>query len=110
MYWYIFILKLEQLQRLGSEIYPRHPMITHTSDSHQIPSQKNTKSKLVKKIAKNSNFELLQKNVHARHVLKWLIRYINMNWIRPELYVLQIGHGMRDGRKDGWTEGRMDLV
>ena len=25
---------------------PRRPMITHTSDSHQIPSQNNTKSKL----------------------------------------------------------------
>ena len=33
-----------------------HPMITHTSDSHQIPSQKKTKSKLQiqKNIAKNS--------------------------------------------------------
>ena len=34
---------------------PRHPMITHTSDSHQIPSQNKTKSKL-QKIAKNWNF------------------------------------------------------
>ena len=34
-------------------------MITHTSDSHQIPSQNKTKSKLqiLKKIVKNSNFE-----------------------------------------------------
>ena len=30
---------------------PRRPMITHTSDSHQIPRQKNTKSKL--QISKN---------------------------------------------------------
>ena len=36
--------ELEQLERLRSET-PR-PMITHTSDSHQIPSQKKTKSKL----------------------------------------------------------------
>ena len=35
---------------------PRRPMITHTSDSHQIPSQNNTKSKL--QILKNcQNFK-----------------------------------------------------
>ena len=38
--------KLEQLGRLRSEIPQHHPMITHASDSHQIPSQKKTKSKL----------------------------------------------------------------
>ena len=33
---------------------PRHPMITHTSDSHQIPSQNKTKLKLqfLKKLPK----------------------------------------------------------
>ena len=34
-------------------------MITHTSDSHQIPSQNKTKSKLQKK-----------ENLHATHLLK----------------------------------------
>ena len=44
--WHEF--KLEQLER--------RPMITHTSDSHQIPSQNNTKSKL--QILKNcQNFK-----------------------------------------------------
>ena len=33
--------KLEQLERLRSENTPHHPMITHTIDSYQIPSQKN---------------------------------------------------------------------
>ena len=60
---------------------PHRPMITHTSDSHQIPSQSKTKSKL-----------------HIK------IRCINMKWIQPELWVLQSGHGMRDGRTDGQNE------
>ena len=38
--------ELEQLEHLRSEIPPTRPMITHSSDSHQIPSQKKTKSKL----------------------------------------------------------------
>ena len=37
--------QLEQLDRLRSAI-PRRPMITHTSDSHQIPSQNKTKYKV----------------------------------------------------------------
>ena len=48
-------------------------MITHTSDSHQIPSQNKTKSKLqIKKNTKNSNYEILQKTWHATHLLKLL--------------------------------------
>ena len=35
---------------------PCRPMITHTSDSHQIASQNKTKLQ-IKKIAKNWNFE-----------------------------------------------------
>ena len=50
-------IQLEQLERLRSQIH-RRPMIAHTGDSHQIPSQNKTKSKL--KNAKNSNFEYLQ--------------------------------------------------
>ena len=34
-------LQLEQLERLRSENTPHRPMITHTIDSYQIPSQKN---------------------------------------------------------------------
>ena len=34
-------LQLEQLERLHSENTPHRPMITHTIDSYQIPSQKN---------------------------------------------------------------------
>ena len=48
-------------------------MITHTSDSHQIPSQNKTKSKLqiFLKIAKNSNI-ILQETLHTAHILKLL--------------------------------------
>ena len=45
------------------------------------------------------------KQLYARHTL-WncLIICINMKWIQPELWELQSGHGMQDGRMDGWTE------
>ena len=47
-------------------------MITHTSDSHQIPGQNKTKLQIKKKNAKNSNFEILQATVDATHLLKLL--------------------------------------
>ena len=62
--------KLEQLDHQRSH---RRPMITHTSDSHQIPSQNKRKSKLqIKKNAKNSNLKILQETLHATHLLKLL--------------------------------------
>ena len=52
---------------------PRRPMITHTSDSHQIPSKtRQSQSYKFKKIAKNSNFEISQKPLHVTHLLKLL--------------------------------------
>ena len=39
-------IELEQLEHLCSEVTPLCLMITHTSDSYWIPSQKKTKSKL----------------------------------------------------------------
>ena len=61
--------QLERIERLHSEITRRRPMITHTGDSHQIPSQNKTKSKL--QILKN--------------FWSCLIRCINMKWIQQEL-------------------------
>ena len=63
--WELF--QLEQLERLRSEIDPPppppRPMITHTSDSHQIPSQNNTKSKLqIWKNCQNFKFWNLARN------------------------------------------------
>ena len=49
-------------------------MITHTSDLHQIPSQKKSKSKLqiLKNCQKIQIFEILQETLHATHLLKLL--------------------------------------
>ena len=63
------------------------PMITHTSDSHQIPNQKKTKSKL-QILRKLPNIQILKfcTTLYMRHTF-WccLIRCINMKWIQPEL-------------------------
>ena len=61
-------------------------MITHTSDSHWIPSQNKTKSKL--QILKNFQifkFKILQKAYMKHTFLSRLIRCVNMKWIQPEL-------------------------
>ena len=44
-------------------------MITHTNDSHQIPSQNKTKSKLQFE-RKNAQNSILQTILHATHLLK----------------------------------------
>ena len=60
-------------QHLEFSEIPRCPMITHTSDSHQIPTQNKTKSNIqILKIAKNSNFIILQETLHVTHLLKLL--------------------------------------
>ena len=46
-------------------------MITHTSDSHQIPSQNNTKSKL-QILKKMPTIQILQETQHATHLLNLL--------------------------------------
>ena len=52
-------MKLEQLERL----YPPRPMITHTSDSHQIQSKNKTKSKLqISKNCQKFKFENFARN------------------------------------------------
>ena len=49
------------------------PMITHTSDSHQIPSQCKTKPKLrILKNCKKFLFSILQETLHVTHLLKLL--------------------------------------
>ena len=48
-------------------------MITYTSDSHQIPSKKKQgQSYKFKKIAKNSNYNVLQETLHVTQILKLL--------------------------------------
>ena len=87
---------LEQLECL---------MITHTCDSHHIPSQNKTKSKLhiEKKNAKNSNFKILQDNLHATHLLKLLYKMYKYG-MNPTRTV-----GATERTWDaGWTDGRRD--
>ena len=69
---------------------PRRPMITHTSDSHQIPGVKVTNSKYLPK----------------------MIRCANMKWIRPVLWKIQSRHGFvhrqTDTRTDRQTHRQTD--
>ena len=76
-------------------------MTTHTSDSHQIPSQ----SYKIKKIDKNSNFEILQETLHTTHILKLL----------GKMYIYQMDPTRTVGateliRDGGRTDGRTDGV
>ena len=50
---------------------PRCPMITHTSDSHQITSQNKTKSKL-QILKKLPRIQILQETLHTKNLLKLL--------------------------------------
>ena len=89
---------------------PRRPMITHTSDSHQIPSQNNTKSKLqILKIAKISNFEILPETLHATHFLKLL--YKMHKYEMDPTRTVEATERTRDaGRTDGQTDRRTKWV
>ena len=67
---------------------PHRPMITHTSDSHQIPSQNKTKSKLQiwkKKLPKIHILKFCKRRYTPHTCSSSLIRCINMKWIQPEL-------------------------
>ena len=97
--------------RTPAFLFPRHPMITHVSDSHQIPSQSKTNSKLEikKKNAQNLNLKNFQEILHATHLLKLLDEMYEYE-MDPTRTALQSGHGMRDGRTDGRTDRRTDGV
>ena len=77
-------------------------MITHTSDLNQILSQKKTKSKLqIKKNAKTSNFEILQKKkLHATHLLKLLDKMYKYE-MDPTKTVGATERTLNAGRTDG---------
>ena len=87
---------------------PRRPMITHTSDSHQIPSQNKSKSKLqtLKKLPK---IEILQKTLQATHLPKLLAKMYpyEMDLTRTVGATERICDAgrTRDGRTDGRTDG-----
>ena len=83
-------------------------MITYTSDSHQIPSQKKTKSNYkFLKIAKNSNVVILQETLHTTHLLKLLdkIYKYEMDPTRTVGATERIPDaGQMDGQMDRWSE------
>ena len=98
--------ELEQIERLHSEIPPAAPWLP-TLVIH-IRSQDKVKVTHFKKLPK---IQILKfgKKLHMRHIFwSYLIRYIDMKWIRPELYALQSGHGMPDRRMDGRTNRRTE--
>ena len=83
---------------------PYCPMITHTNDSHQIPTQNKTKSKLQNfKNAKNSNLKILQETLHATHLLKLLD-----NMYKYEMDPTRTVGATERTRDAGRTEGRTD--
>ena len=97
--------QLEQLEHLHSEIPPAAPwLITHTSDSHHIPSQNKTKSKLhIKKIGKNRNLVILQETLHTTHLLKLLGKMYKYE-MDPTRTVGATEQICDVGRMDGRTE------
>ena len=76
-------------------------MIIHISDSHQIPSQNNTKSKI-------SNFEILQETLHATHLLKLL--YKMHKYEMDPTRTVEATEQTRDAGRtwDGRTDGRSE--
>ena len=92
---------------------PRRLMITHTRDSHKIPSQNKTKSKLqiLKKNAKNSNFVILQETLHVTHLMKLLDKMYKYG-MDPTRTVCATERtrdaGWTDEQTDGRTDGRSE--
>ena len=108
-------MKLEQLERLRSEIPPAAPCLPILA-IHIRPQVKTRQSQSYKfkKIAKNSNFEILQETLHAlTHLLKLFdkmykyemdpTRTVGATERTRDAGRMQDGR-RRDGRTDGQTE------
>ena len=101
-------IKLEQLERLHSEIPPAAPwlsiLVIH------ITSQTKTKSKLqILKNCQKYNFEILPETLHATHLLKLLDKMYKYE-MDPTKTVDATERTRDGGRTDGRTEGRTDEV
>ena len=81
-------------------------MITHTSDSHQIPSQNKTKSKLqIKKKSPKIKFWNFARNfTYATHLLKLLEKMYKYEMDPTRTVGATERTWVRDGRTDGRTE------
>ena len=98
-------LKLEQLERLRSEIPPTATwlpiLVIH------IRSQVKTRqSQRFKKIAKYSNFEILQETLHATHLLKLLDKMYKFE-TDPTRTVGTTERTRDAGRTDGRSESNI---
>ena len=100
--------RLEQLERLHSEISPAAPwlpiLVIHIR-SHVKTRQ--SESYNFKKIAKNSNFVILQDTLHATHFLKLLDKLYQYE-MDPSRTIGATEHSRDAGRTDRWTDGWTD--
>ena len=91
---------------------PHRSMITHTSDSHQIPSQNKTKSKL-QILINCQKFEYWNyaRALPVTHFLKKLLDKIYKYEKYPKRTIgtteLTWYAGRMDGRTDGWSETKI---
>ena len=85
-------------------------MITHTIDSHQIPSQKKqSQSYKYKKIAQNSNFEILPETLYTTHLLKLLDKMYKCEM--DPIRTVGATERTRDaGRTDGRSETKGGII
>ena len=87
----------------------RRPMITHTSNSHQIACQtRPSQSNKFYKIAKNTNFKILQK-LHVTHPLKLLNKMYEYD-MDPNKTLGATKRTRDSGRTDGQTDRRSETV
>ena len=101
------LVKLEQLERLRSEIPPAAPwlpiLVIH------IRSQETRQSQSCEfwKIAKNSNLSILQETLHMTHLLKLLDKMCKYE-MDPTRTVGATERTQDAGRTDGQTDGRSE--
>ena len=96
-------MKLEQLDRLRSEIPPAAPwlpiLVIHIRS--QVKTKQSQSYKFWK-ISKNSNFEILQATLHTTHLLKLFDKTYKYEK-DPTRTV-----GATERMQDGWTDRRTD--
>ena len=105
---YIYLIKLQQLERLRSEIPPTASWLP-TVVIHIRTQVKTRQSYKFEKIAKNKNFENLPETLHAAHLLKLLNKMCKYE-MDPTRTVGAIERTRDAGRTEGQTDGRTDGV
>ena len=104
------LIELEQLERLHSEIPPAAPWLPILVI--QIRSQVKTRQSqsykfYLKKIVKNTNFEILLETLHTTHLLKLLDKMYKYE-MDPTRTVGATERTRDAGRDAGRTEGRSE--